>query len=96
MIISEPKGPTVVLLNDRAQGGTSMNDGEMEIMIHRRLTLIFFLKCFVHIWNKIFYINRLLNDDAFGVGEALDETAYGTGLVARGKHWIYICGGGKH
>ena len=34
---------------------------------------------------------RLLHDDAFGVGEALDEEAYGTGLVARGQH--YVLGG---
>lgn len=31
---------------------------------------------------------RLLNDDAFGVGEALNEQEYGRGLVARGKHWL--------
>lgn len=31
---------------------------------------------------------RLLHDDAFGVGEALNETAYGKGLVARGKHFL--------
>ena len=31
---------------------------------------------------------RLLYDDAFGVGEALNETAFGQGLVARGKHWL--------
>jgi hypothetical protein len=32
------------------------------------------------------YCRRLLFDDAFGVGEALNETAFGEGLVARGKH----------
>lgn len=31
---------------------------------------------------------RLLKDDAFGVGEALNETAFGTGLISRGKHWV--------
>lgn len=31
---------------------------------------------------------RLLNDDAFGVSEALNEQQYGRGLVARGKHWL--------
>lgn len=31
---------------------------------------------------------RLLHDDAFGVAEALNETAYGDGLIARGKHWL--------
>lgn len=31
---------------------------------------------------------RLLHDDAFGVGEALNETAFGEGLVVRGKHYL--------
>ncbi|XP_071865397.1 lysosomal alpha-mannosidase II isoform X2 [Bombus fervidus] len=57
------------LLTDRAEGGTSMRDGEIEMMIHR----------------------RLLRDDAFGVGEALNESAFGEGLVVRGSH--YIIGG---
>ncbi|CAG7723264.1 unnamed protein product [Allacma fusca] len=75
MIITEEekqnkKRKTLILLNDRAQGGTSINDGELEVMIHR----------------------RLLFDDAFGVGEALNEEAYGTGLVTRGKHWIVFAG----
>ncbi|KAL0281361.1 UNVERIFIED_CONTAM: hypothetical protein PYX00_002368 [Menopon gallinae] len=56
----------LTVLTDRAQGGTSMNSGQMELMVHR----------------------RLLHDDAFGVGEALNEVAYGSGLVARGHHWI--------
>jgi lysosomal alpha-mannosidase len=33
---------------------------------------------------------RLLHDDAFGVGEALNETAHGYGLVAVGKHWLTV------
>ncbi|XP_055550779.1 lysosomal alpha-mannosidase-like [Wyeomyia smithii] len=56
----------MAVLNDRAQGGTSMEDGVLELMVHR----------------------RLLMDDAFGVGEALNETAYDTGLIARGKHYL--------
>jgi len=32
----------------------------------------------------------LLHDDAFGVGEALNESAYGQGLVARGKHFLFF------
>ena len=31
---------------------------------------------------------RLLVDDHWGVGEALNETAFDKGLVARGKHYI--------
>ncbi|XP_076763477.1 lysosomal alpha-mannosidase II isoform X2 [Xylocopa sonorina] len=57
------------VLTDRAQGGTSMLDGEIELMLHR----------------------RLLKDDAFGVGEALNESAFGEGLVVRGSH--YVVGG---
>ncbi|KAJ8675630.1 hypothetical protein QAD02_011416 [Eretmocerus hayati] len=56
-------------LTDRAQGGSSLKEGELELMLHR----------------------RLLSDDAFGVGEALNESAYGEGLVARGQH--YLIGG---
>ncbi|XP_071440327.1 lysosomal alpha-mannosidase-like isoform X1 [Hetaerina americana] len=56
------------ILTDRAQGGSSVKDGEVELMIHR----------------------RLLHDDAFGVGEALNETAYGTGLVVRGQNIVIL------
>ncbi len=33
---------------------------------------------------------RLLYDDGFGVGEALNETAYGQGLVIRGRHVLVV------
>ncbi|XP_076297759.1 lysosomal alpha-mannosidase II [Lasioglossum baleicum] len=55
------------VITDRAQGGTSMKDGEIELMVHR----------------------RLLHDDAFGVGEALNELAFGKGLVVRGSHYLF-------
>lgn len=54
------------VLVDRAQGGTSLSNGELELMLHR----------------------RLLHDDAFGVGEALDEEQFNNGLIARGKHYL--------
>jgi hypothetical protein len=31
-----------------------------------------------------------LHDDDFGVGEALNETAFGKGLVARGQHFVMV------
>ena len=33
---------------------------------------------------------RVLNDDALGVGEALNENAFGTGLVVRGRHLLIV------
>nr|AYV99640.1 venom polypeptide [Dolopus genitalis] len=62
----EDKENKLSILTDRAQGGGSLQDGVLELMIHR----------------------RLLHDDAFGVGEALNEMAFGEGLVTRGKHLL--------
>lgn len=56
------------ILNDRSQGGSSLQDGEIELMVHR----------------------RILYDDDFGVQEALNETAFGVGLVARGSHYLTL------
>ncbi|CAG9760144.1 unnamed protein product [Ceutorhynchus assimilis] len=58
----------LAVLVDRAQGGTSLKDGEIELMLHR----------------------NCLHDDSFGVGEALNETAFGRGLVVRGSHYITV------
>ncbi|XP_050460750.1 lysosomal alpha-mannosidase isoform X2 [Cataglyphis hispanica] len=69
-IKDEEKQLKLSVLNDRAQGGSSLQDGEIELMLHR----------------------RLLKDDAFGVDEALNETAFGEGLVVRGTHYLF---GGK-
>ena len=57
------------VMTDRAEGGSSLQPGQMELMLHR----------------------RLFNDDAFGVGEALNETAFGRGLVVRGVHKLLLC-----
>ncbi|CAF4002973.1 unnamed protein product [Adineta steineri] len=56
------------ILTDRSEGGASLIDGSVELMIHR----------------------RLLYDDNLGVGEALNESAFGQGLVIRGKHFLNI------
>ncbi|GAQ86088.1 lysosomal alpha-mannosidase [Klebsormidium nitens] len=52
----------LTVLTDRSLGGASLADGQVDVMLHR----------------------RLLHDDARGVGEPLNETAYGEGLVTRG------------
>jgi lysosomal alpha-mannosidase len=38
---------------------------------------------------------RLLHDDWKGVFEPLNETAFGTGLVVRGTHYLIISGNGS-
>lgn len=58
----------LAILNDRAQGGTSMKDGQIELMLHR----------------------RLVRDDGYGVGEALNEEKYGQPLIARGKVFLIL------
>ena len=55
---------------DRSNGGASIHDGSVEIMIHRRI---------------------LTNDSITqSLAEPLNETAYGKGLVVRGKHLLII------
>lgn len=53
---------------DRSEGGGSIHDGSIEIMVHR----------------------RILHDDSLGVTEPLNETAFGQGLVVRGKHILIL------
>lgn len=57
-----------LFFQDRSEGGGSIHDGSIEIMLHR----------------------RILHDDSLGVGEPLNETAYGKGLVVTGKHILLI------
>ncbi|CAF1285170.1 unnamed protein product [Adineta steineri] len=58
----------MTILTDRSQGGSSMRDGSIELMVHR----------------------RTLYDDRQGVAEPMNETAYGQGLVVRGKHFLIV------
>jgi lysosomal alpha-mannosidase len=53
---------------DRSQGGGSIHDGSIEIMVHRRIP----------------------TNDSVSLAEPLNETAYGQGLVVRGKHLLIL------
>jgi lysosomal alpha-mannosidase len=53
---------------DRSEGGASLHDGSIEIMVHR----------------------RILHSDNLGMGEPLNEMAFGQGLVVRGKHFLVL------
>ena len=59
-----------MLCLDRSNGGGSIHDGSIEIMVHR----------------------RILNEDPItkSLAEALNETAFGQGLIVRGKHLLII------
>ncbi|XP_038219796.1 lysosomal alpha-mannosidase-like [Zerene cesonia] len=50
----------ICVLTDRCQGGTSYNDGEIELMLHRRL-----------ITDDGFGLEESLNEEAFGVGQVV-------------------------
>ena len=70
------------VVTDRAQGGSSLKVTPMSIVKNMFLWKDGCLELMVH--------RRLLDDDHFGVGEALDETQFGKGLVAKGKHLLVI------
>jgi len=63
-------GVELSIITERPQGGSSLGNGELELMVHR----------------------RLLDDDAFGVDEALNEMQYEDGLIARGTHYLVLTG----
>ncbi|KAL4419672.1 hypothetical protein ABPG75_006770 [Micractinium tetrahymenae] len=64
----------LAVLTDRAQGGASLRNGQMEVMLHRRT-----LK---DDWRGV---EEPINETACGCTKC-----HCTGLVARGKHWLVL------
>jgi len=67
-IRDESRNVQLTILTDRSQGGGSVVDGDLEVMLHR----------------------RLLADDGRGVGEPLNETAFGHGLIIKTRHYVFF------
>ena len=61
---------------DRAQGGASLNDGQLELMVHRRV-----------LYDDGFGVQEALNETAFGVGLAVRGTHFLllSGIAESGK-----------
>lgn len=80
----------MTVLNDRAQGVSSLLSGSLEFMVVPLYEKFQMTPIVFHVHNCQQIHRRLLHDDAFGVGEALNETAYGVGLAVRGTHWLLL------
>ncbi|CAF4957219.1 unnamed protein product [Pieris macdunnoughi] len=80
------------VLTDRAQGGTSYNDGEIELMVHRRL-----------LTDDGFGLEETLNEEAFGVGlvvkgrhriyfgntQEVDDLSFSERAAYHSRKWLY-------
>ena len=64
-IKDEKEDKQLTVLVDRAQGGASLNDGQLELMIHRRV-----------LHDEGFGVQEALNETAFGVGLAVRGTHF--------------------
>jgi len=66
------------ILTDRSQGGGSLNDGQFELMFHRRL-----------LWDDGRGVGEPLNETD-GITSYPDPHRLGTGLHITGSHYVYV------
>ncbi|KAL4477150.1 hypothetical protein ABPG72_008884 [Tetrahymena utriculariae] len=81
----------ISVVNDRSQGGTSLKEGQLELMIHRRQNVFCILINFKKQVNQMQFIQRTLLDDNRGVGESLneiDQQSGENGLSQKIRHYI--------
>ena len=75
-------GPSFAVLTDRTQGGGSILDGTIELMVHRRILA-----------DDYRGVDEPLNETDVGITPCApygDSTRIGEGLVIRGKHRILV------
>ena len=63
--LKNPTGKQMTLLVDRAQGGSSLKDGQLEVMVHRRL-----------LRDDYYGVDEVLNETAYGQGLVVRGTHY--------------------
>jgi hypothetical protein len=66
------------ILNDRSQGGSSIQDGQFELMVHRRL-----------LWDDSRGVGEPLNETD-GISSYPDPQRLGTGLHITGSHYVLL------
>ena len=79
-------GKSVTILTDRSSGASSITDDSIEVFFLKKATIESFHES---LFFQVMIHRRLLDDDAFGVDQPLNETEFGgKGLVARGTHYL--------
>ncbi|GBG31498.1 Alpha-mannosidase [Hondaea fermentalgiana] len=75
--LTEPERAQLTVITDSTQGGSSLSDGQVELMVHRRV---------LHDDNK--GVVEPLNETMCGCNGAEDATCYCAGLAIRGVHRV--------
>ena len=79
-------GKSVTILTDRSSGASSITDDSIEVFFSEKKPKSNHL---MYLFFQVMIHRRLLDDDAFGVDQPLNETEFGgKGLVARGTHYL--------
>lgn len=86
---TDPSTATLAVAVDRSQGGSSLTDGALEFMVHRRM-LVDDRACRDRGLSRLCCRPPSVDPSLDrGVGEPLNEPGVdGKGLITRGRHWL--------